>query len=512
MKKSRRYPSPAVDTAIAFMERHFRANRWPEGARIPATDILSREAGVSRVSMRKAIRHFALQKKLHARPGAGIFAGRPENMRSRETLAGPLAQQMLKDLLEGCFHNSEELPSVKELMAHYGVSFRIIQGALAKLSNEGHLIRRHRRYVQRRVRHASATILLVTGADMLVQSEMSNFRGTAELFTHYFELQCHKRNIRIVRATIEKGSMAGLRAGADALGCIIWATSSVQATLPEITEFLGRLNKRIAVFYHSKPEDGIAGSPRKSLRELHISHDDEAAGMTIGNALLDAGHRSVCYFSYHDEVWARERLKGLARAFSSAGYPDAVHHFPGADRISKNAGPQSPELVRAIADNQVLESMRAKALTSDLAEPYSWRVHWRLGEAAFWRWLYCVLESAMDRALKETNATAWVAADDYVGLYAILPFLHSRGVRIPRDLSVVGFNDQFEAAFYGLSSYHFDMTGMAMRILTFLLSPENERRLRPVSQPVEGLGGFLMDRGSVGNATLRPVIVGGRNS
>jgi hypothetical protein len=329
---------------------------------------------------------------------------------------------------------------------------------------------------------------------------MSNFRGTAELFTHYFELQCHKRNIRIVRATVEKGSMESLRAGADALGCVIWATSSVQAALPEITEFLGRFNKRMAVFYHSKPEGGITGSLRKSPRELHITHDDEAAGMTIGNALLDAGHRSVCYFSYHDELWSRERLKGLVRAFSSAGYPGAVRHFQGADRISKDSGPQSPELARAIADNQVLESMRAKALSSDLAEPNSWRVHWRLGEAAFWQWLYCVLEPAMVRALTETNATAWVAADDYAGLYAVLPFLHSRGVRIPRDLSVVGFNDQFEAAFYGLSSYHFDMTGMAMRMLTFLLSPANERRLRPIAQAVEGLGGFLMDRGSVGKA------------
>jgi len=48
--------------------------------------------------------------------------------------------------------------------------------------------------------------------------------------------------------------------------------------------------------------------------------------------------------------------------------------------------------------------------------------------------------------------------------------------------------------------WHFDMTGMAMRMLTFLLSPANECRLRPVSQAVEGLGGFLMDRGSVGKA------------
>jgi hypothetical protein len=32
----------------------------------------------------------------------------------------------------------------------------------------------------------------------------------------------------------------------------------------------------------------------------------------------------------------------------------------------------------------------------------------------------------------------------------------------------------------------------------------NERRLRLDAQPIEGLGGFLMDRGSLGQVPLRP--------
>ena len=78
----------------------------------------------------------------------------------------------------------------------------------------------------------------------------------------------------------------------------------------------------------------------------------------------------------------------------------------------------------------------------------------------------------------------------------------SRKVRIPRDLSVVSFNNQFESAHAGLTSYQFDMTGMAMQMLTFLLYPRLDRRLRPVKGEggIVEVGGYIVDRGSMGRA------------
>jgi hypothetical protein len=115
----------------------------------------------------------------------------------------------------------------------------------------------------------------------------------------------------------------------------------------------------------------------------------------------------------------------------------------------------------------------------------------------------------MRTALRDIGATARVAADDYIGLYTVLPFLQSRHVHVPRDLSLVSFNDQLKSGNACMSSFHFDMTGMAMRMLMFLLYPAQERRLRPGKQSsaLEGIDGFIVDHGSLAGCAqgMRPL-------
>jgi DNA-binding LacI/PurR family transcriptional regulator len=63
-----------------------------------------------------------------------------------------------------------------------------------------------------------------------------------------------------------------------------------------------------------------------------------------------------------------------------------------------------------------------------------------------------------------------VADSDGFALDA-LAFLAARGVRVPQDISVVGFDDSLEASFYRLSSYNFNGAAVAEAMLAHVMAP-----------------------------------------
>jgi DNA-binding LacI/PurR family transcriptional regulator len=64
------------------------------------------------------------------------------------------------------------------------------------------------------------------------------------------------------------------------------------------------------------------------------------------------------------------------------------------------------------------------------------------------------------------DVTAWVGASDYVAL-AALDFLKTKGKTVPGDISVMGFDDSFEALYAELSSYNFNIRSYASSMLDF---------------------------------------------
>jgi DNA-binding LacI/PurR family transcriptional regulator len=301
--------------------------------------------------------------------------------------------------------------------------------------------------------------------------------------------------------------MGALGAARDALGCLIWVTESLLPLMPSIMDHLLKLKKRVVMFHHREEDPRVTPIDCAGGAVCQMAIDNVGAGVAIGKRLLELGHRSICYLSYKREGWPAERYEGLARAFTDAGYPDGVRWISEGDPQTLSLMQRKPrisrESSRALADNRMFEDLRTTVVNSMIAQPYRGRTVRRLEEMAFCRVLYKGMEPALRLALTQTNVTAWVATEDYAALHAILPFLRSHRVRVPRDLSVVSINDQFESLLSGLTSYHFDMTSVAMRALTFLLSPASDRRLRPNAPALEPVGGFIIDRGSAGKPNRR---------
>jgi len=74
-----------------------------------------------------------------------------------------------------------------------------------------------------------------------------------------------------------------------------------------------------------------------------------------------------------------------------------------------------------------------------------------------------------------SGATLWVAASDWVA-QGCLGWLEAKGLRVPEDLALAGFDDSREALRRGLTSVRFDTQAMARAMVRQVLSPEGSRR------------------------------------
>jgi len=161
----------------------------------------------------------------------------------------------------------------------------------------------------------------------------------------------------------------------------------------------------------------VDGDPQR-LTEL-VTVDQEAGGYGATRHLLDAGHRTVWHVS-GPENWfdSRGRISGWRRALAEAGA-------------------EIPPLLTA--DWSAASGYRAGQMLSRMSD-----------------------------------VTAVFAASDHIAL-GILRALYERGIRVPADVSLVGFDDVPEAEFYipPLTTIRPDFDAVAAACLDLLLNQIN---------------------------------------
>ncbi len=149
----------------------------------------------------------------------------------------------------------------------------------------------------------------------------------------------------------------------------------------------------------------IIGEKQSSLRICSIELSNETAGAMLAEHLYALGHRRMVFIStpFNQVTLARgQRLEGIRRQLEGYGLRDAL---------------------------EVLAAERSKEEDRQGEMPYEYTVGRQMTAALLGR---------------GTDATALIGVNDMTA-FGILDELHARGLRVPEDYSVCGFDNIFTA-------------------------------------------------------------------
>ncbi|MBD3240548.1 MAG: GntR family transcriptional regulator [Chitinivibrionales bacterium] len=514
--------TPARTKALAFLRELIASGRETGTYRLPTVRELAALAGVGPMTMLRAVQQLSVAGELDARPKQGItIAGGRHEADPRSVLEGTardahlqtwerVYRQFQHDLIIGVYAPGTVCPTYKELAEHYGTSYHSLRKAVDHLVSSGALVR-YKKGLQVPVlvrRRPGGTIVLLAHAASDGRLDVSFARAAEGLAL--FQSECYRRNVslEVVPVRTQTGSGVAARMGGkgpgglpsdrpDILGYAMYGSALPNRLLEDLCLRLAPADKPVAVF-----DDGSGLKvPSGLTTRLTIVRgtNTQTASHRVGRFLLHLGHRRVLYLSpTHGAAWSQERLQGLVAAFAEAGMPDAVTGIT-CERLQ-----HTPDALPAGRTVHSLTEEAVSALRSAGGEPCEMfahllrRIEPRLFALMEEELLWPVERELFERALALPEATAWVASSDYVAS-RVVRFLREQGVAVPRDISVVGFDDSMEAFVHGITSYNFDMHSVVRGLLGHILNPPQGPPKRGKDRILD-IEGFVTERETTAKA------------
>lgn len=501
-------PTPALDRARLFLEDRIRASRSEGEPQLPAQDQLARMAGVSLATMSRAVRLLARRGHLFVSQGRATFAAQvgPSSPSACHG-AGEihlrqkwqrLAARISDEIARGGYAPGTFLPQTKELRERYAVCHQTLAKALRRLCSEELLEQVKKRYRVPSLsgQSPSNSVVLVAGGNP--SGSLIVYSPRMEEHLRTLQRECAKAKLRLkiicyshADGLLHDASGAEVTLGADVqrgstLGFIVW-TIGLGSPLQRLVALIQLQGKPVALFDETGQEDFCAMARGRMTRMYSIA-GNAAAGFRMGRFLQGLGHCRVGYISpVHGGWWSRERLRGMVRAYRQAGRADGVHEFTRHEPSSQRHS--TPGLAQAAMSAVAQAHGQPRLAVSPLFERH-------LTSAVYDESLRAALDPLLEAAIADSGITAWVAASDTTAVLC-LDFLRSKGLSVPRDISVVGFDDGFDAFLYHLTSYNFNGSAAMHAMLAHVVRPLRGRR---PDRPVE-IEGFVTERGTTAPPT-----------
>jgi DNA-binding LacI/PurR family transcriptional regulator len=234
--------------------------------------------------------------------------------------------------------------------------------------------------------------------------------------------------------------------------------------------------------------------PPDALIRVFAMSVSQRPGTDVARYLLEMGHRHIAFVTpYGRHVWSRNRCAGCTAAFNAAGLSDHVHVFTPSPIDAEEATKHSiddliPLVNMLLGAGDMIPGFLRSDFSSYLSAENLRRVY-RGAQTGR------ILAPLFGKMLDDTRITAWVTVNDAVAFHA-LDFLSERGVRVPEDISLISFDDTFEASQRNLSSYNFNIPGVVHAVMSYLLNPQRFSAAR-FGTEVE-LDGVVVTRKSCG--------------
>ena len=353
-----------------------------------------------------------------------------------------------------------------------------VRKALRALVDDGAIARSGRRY------HAVGPLTPVSHSTVYVVEW-----GPPQELIVAVDAECSRRAFRTktVRFLPTDNLVRTLRRSREsAAGYVFLVIGGSYEQYYEIVQSLMPLDLPVAVVdIVGSLSPGAVFAGGRFVRAFRIA-SGERPGYVAGRFLLGQGHRRVAFLSaFHEVHWSVERLKGLKAAFAQAGLDDGVGVF-----VSVTRSFPSQDALRAARDVDWLlgtglgpQRPRQTRLRRALS-----RLKPQLNAMMQWSQVEDNLVPLMQRALT-SGATAWLAANDQMA-FACLEFLRGRGVAVPNDISVMGFDNTPVSFSAGLTTYDFNAVGAVHAAVAFIagggtLSRRSHRQIITMEGHVE---------------------------
>jgi DNA-binding LacI/PurR family transcriptional regulator len=473
-------------TATAKAEELLRQLKSDDAGAPPrSVAALAALAGVSYVTMWKTVHR---SKELGALHGSYRVSPHREAAASEQPAAAGLSprarieEQVTRDLLDGAIMRGTRLLSVKELTARYGTSPVTLRRILNNVKEQG-LISPFGRHWTALSRPASrhATIVLIAymelrGGSALPPLEREFLRACEMAGVRaQVTLQVVPLRSRIVPAMkgIELDLEAfHLPAGGNIAG-YIYLVQTPEAFSATIMERLLTERKPVAILDNGVGVAAVAGKTIDPSRvRIFNASAHRRSGTDAAIYLLSKGHRHFAYVSpFHADSWSQTRYDGVARIVHKAGegfslslyaVPRSIKDHYYAEEGARHC--HGRRLERLFNDWRRSAPFSFKA-PADIIRNTLFSEVFMDGEIRF------ALEPLLDAAAKNRRVTAWIVCNDRVA-HMTLAYCARKGIRVPEQVAIIGFDDEIESSEWRLTSYNFNFSAAAATIVHYLLHPD----------------------------------------
>lgn len=514
--------------ARAYLQRLLAEGRSPA---LPSLDAMSRSAGVSRMTMWKALGEFSRTGLLAPLAGRGyLVTGRTQSpvASAEATPVLPPAPrprwqevhgQLLEQVRDGTLAAGTVLPPMKQLRARCRTSYASLAPAIRRLQAQGLLERHGKGWRVHAVAPVGGRATLGVIGFVPHVSTLASVTPRAPRLWAALQDECRRLNLRLDVLGIEQALGPDIDASPhpellaahhrqhEVLGYLVFLLGIWPGAYAHLQRSLAGLGCPVA--FLAETEDPSPAVPQGPARFAFYQNAlSGRCGEDVARRLFALGHRRVAFFTTTaaDHILHR-RYEGLASFYAQAGCVGAIslRQYTGAQPYADMSREQarSPETRAGTRFSRQL----ARLLTTQLGSlPQTIvaqlsELSRTLDGISRTSFAYRHAAAAFAEAASETGVTAWVGADDPTALLA-LDWCRQHGVRVPGDLSIVGFDDSEEALGAGLTSYNFNQETTVRSMIAHVVGRRQVRTAgAQAGEPVE-LPGFVSERATCGPARM----------
>jgi DNA-binding LacI/PurR family transcriptional regulator len=501
-------PRPGVCKVIDSIKAEL-ANE--PGFLLPGRAVLARRLSVGESTVSLAIAQLKREGVIAGVKGQRCRVPRPADHGNLRMPGGSIrawdsvAENIRKDLAQGIYKPGISLPTGKELRVRYRTSPVTLRKALKALAAEDLLVQQGRHFIAPSVALPAGRthVLFVWFSDVpFLPSHDSD-----TTFIRTLERECLRNSVALEKllAIIGPDRRINLHrhedtvpAGPELLDMcagIVYLVSWWGCVNETVFDWLAHCGKPVSIIDWLgdwELPSSLASRPRVQLIRSSVT---KKPGFDAGKFLTGLGHRKIAYFSPYGLSWPRIRLQGIAKACALAGAPHVVIPF-----IQKDI-PEEQEFQRLTREREtpietIVRSTPGIPAGYTAARQYFGAMAWLVYSNAVY---YSLLEPLFEKALAQSEITAWVGCNDTVAMMT-WSFLRSKGVRIPADISLMGFGNLLEAIQSDITSYEYNYEAASAAALNFILRPGFVSRIRKLARPE--IEGFIIERGSTGKPPM----------